>query len=88
MKQECNLGNLVADSIGYEFQLQNGPGARPESKGFIVLLPGKRIGKSIEKGSEITDEVLGGTLPFKDQIVVKSVKGSVLKEILETSVER
>lgn len=68
--------------------IQNGPGSRGNSNGFIVLLPGKRIGKSVNRSTDLTEQVIESLVPFKDQIVVKSVTGSVLEEVLEKSVNQ
>lgn len=86
MKQECNIGNLLADTMAYEFMIKFGPGTR-KTNGFLVLIPGKRITTTIEVDEEITDEVLKDILPYSDQIVVKTVNGSVVRKVLEKSLE-
>lgn len=84
-KFECNIGNLIANSVRYSFTVEYPEGRI--SVGTIVLIAGSRITKSIEQGTNITDDVLHEILNHED-LIVKQLKGTAVIEALEHSVHQ
>jgi len=82
---ECNLGNLIADSMRYSYFIEELPA---QSEGLVVLVPGNRIRKSIVKDSNLTDSTIRDILPSTDDLVVKQLTGDVIVKALEMSVQR
>lgn len=87
LKFECNMGNFIAESMRYSFFVER-PEGGAGTEGFIVLMPGNRMHRSVEKNSDITEGLLAEILPHRDDLFVKTVTGSTVKQALEYSVER
>lgn len=83
-RQECNLGNFLTDSMVDFLQSRN------FSDVYIALLEGGGIRASISydesEGGEITMEDGETAIPFKNYMVIVSMNGKKLKEVLEHSV--
>ncbi|KAL7045791.1 hypothetical protein ACKWTF_002334 [Chironomus riparius] len=86
-RRECNLGNLIADSMVHWNALKyNGEGWTDAAIGIIQ---GGGIRASIEKNSiGISMEDLATVLPFESKVVVIEVSGENLLLALEHSVHR
>uniref|UniRef100_A0A336L6M6 5'-nucleotidase n=1 Tax=Culicoides sonorensis TaxID=179676 RepID=A0A336L6M6_CULSO len=86
MKEECNLGNLVADSIRYEYLVEHA--TNTEVPNVIVLVQGKNLKGMIEKGSNITRENLIGTMSKDGSLVKAKLTGAIIKDVLDKSVAK
>lgn len=84
-KQECNLGNLVADAFRYSYWIEHATSA---AKGPIVLVLGNELKATVEAGGEITEATLKDILPSAEKLYFRSLKGSVIKTVLEHSVRK
>ena len=70
-KEECNLGNLIADII------------KISAKSDIALINTGGLREDIPKG-KITMEKLYGVFPFENMIISMDLKGKYIKDIVET----
>lgn len=87
-EKECNLGNLIADSMVYGYAMD-----RKIETGWtdapIALMHGGGIRTSINapaSGGNITRADILNVLPFDNVIVAVNMTGKVLKKVLEWSV--
>ncbi|CAH2092771.1 unnamed protein product [Euphydryas editha] len=87
--RECNMGNLIADAMVYYYANEY------ESKEYwtdapIAIIQGGGIRSSIEQIEKpiiITRGDLMGVLPFEGGLVVVTMNGSILFQMLEHSIE-
>lgn len=88
-KKECNLGNVIADSMvrAYTVKYQG----NTWSDTAIALISGGGIRSTIDaktsKGN-ITMEELMTVLPFGNDLIVAKYKGSTIKKVFEHSIHR
>lgn len=85
-KRECNFGNLVADSVRYEYLVEQPTG--PKVSDVLVLLQGNNFKGVIEKGTELKRSHLTSSLSKNAALVTGKLKGSVIKGALENSVNK
>eukprot|EP00106_Octopus_bimaculoides_P005783 XP_014773225.1 PREDICTED: 5'-nucleotidase-like isoform X2 [Octopus bimaculoides] len=83
-KEECNLGNLVADSMVFSYIDFSGDDAW--SSNAISLVNGGAVRTAIEPGN-ITYAHIAEVLPFENVIDIVEASGKLLLEILEHSVK-
>ncbi|XP_055919997.1 protein 5NUC-like [Eupeodes corollae] len=85
---ECNLGNLIADSMVYARTIQD-EGGKFWSDAAIGFVQGGGIRSSIEKRSDgsITENDVLTALPFKNDVYMTKVSGSTIRNALEHSAE-
>lgn len=85
---ECNLGNVIADSMVYARTLQD-EGGQFWTDAAISFVQGGGIRNSIEKGSDgaITENDVLTVLPFKNDIYMTKVFGKTIRNALERSAE-
>lgn len=82
---ECNIGNLVSDAfVNTRIKQYNGTDL---SDAAIAIIAGGDI-RSSGKIGDITRFDLETILPFENQLIAVNVTGSVLRQVLEHSVER
>ncbi|XP_026495888.2 uncharacterized protein LOC113400519 [Vanessa tameamea] len=85
--QECNMGNLIADAMVYNYAMEY------ESKDHwtdapIAIIQGGGIRSSIAHSETLTTITKGdliGVLPFEGDLVIVTMSGSVLLQMLEHS---
>ncbi|KAM7345637.1 protein 5NUC-like isoform 1-T3 [Cochliomyia hominivorax] len=83
---ECNLGNLVADSMVYARVLEN-QGGSYWTDAPIAFVQGGGLRSSIEKrsdGSILATDVLS-VLPFKNDLYITKITGKTILKALEHS---
>lgn len=85
--QECNLGNLLADAMLYQYaeQYSHTDGWSDVSISFIQS---GGIRASVDANTNITQLTINTILPFSDRIIIQELTGSQLKDVLEWSVHR
>ncbi|KAL5019670.1 hypothetical protein ScPMuIL_002562 [Solemya velum] len=83
--QECNLGNLVADSIVSYFAERNSA-EDVWTEASVSLVNSGGIRAPIEKGNVTMEDVLT-VMPFGNYIDVITIRGNVLMEVLSHSIE-
>lgn len=83
-KEECNLGNLIADSFRYSFLVESG-GALSHP---IILQVGNQIKASLDQGSQITDDIVKSILPNNEKLFARKVKGNAVRAAFEHSVRK
>lgn len=83
---ECNLGNLVADSMVFA-RMQEDEGGVYWTDAAIAFIGGGGIRSSIKKTSDgsITATDLLQVLPFNNELFVTKVSGKTIKKALERS---
>uniref|UniRef100_U5EKN3 Apyrase n=1 Tax=Corethrella appendiculata TaxID=1370023 RepID=U5EKN3_9DIPT len=84
--QECNIGNMIADSMVHTYSSNDYHGDFA-TDASIAFIQGGGIRTSIEVGN-ITKKDLIGVLPFGNKITLIEVNGTIIKNMLERSVER
>lgn len=88
-KRECNLGNVIADSMVHAYTVNyKGSGWSDAS---IALISGGGIRSTIDaktSGGNVTMEELMTVLPFGNDLIVAQYKGSTIKKAFEHSVHR
>ncbi|XP_023172463.2 protein 5NUC-like [Drosophila hydei] len=84
--RECNLGNLVADSMVYSRMLEN-KGGEYWTDAAIALISGGGIRTSINKKADgaITFRDMAETIPFENRLFVTRLSGKTLLNALEHS---
>ncbi|EDW01381.1 protein 5NUC [Drosophila grimshawi] len=84
--RECNLGNLIADSMVHARVLEL-PDGDYWTDAPIALLQGGGIRSSIEKNSNgsITGSDILTTLPFENSLYITRITGKTLRNALERS---
>ncbi|KAI4455142.1 nucleotidase-related [Holotrichia oblita] len=82
LSSECNLGNLITDSmIAYYSNQSDG---NSWSKTAVAIINSGAIRSSISKG-DISLKDLQNALPFEDRMVYGELQGKHIKTIMETS---
>lgn len=83
---ECNLGNVIADSMVFARAVQD-EGGKFWTDAAIGFVQGGGIRSSIEKKSDgaITENDVLTTLPFKNDIYMTRVSGKTIRNALERS---
>ncbi|XP_011184436.1 protein 5NUC isoform X2 [Zeugodacus cucurbitae] len=83
---ECNLGNLVADSMIYARVAEDQGGAY-WTDAPIAIMNGGGIRSGIDKRSDgsITENDVLSVLPFKNKLFVVNISGKRLRDTLELS---
>ncbi|EDW61296.2 protein 5NUC [Drosophila virilis] len=84
--RECNLGNMIADSMVYARMLEN-KGGEYWTDAAIALISGGGIRTSISKNAEgsITFRDMSETIPFENRLFVTRITGKTLLNALELS---
>lgn len=84
--RECNMGNLITDSMIYARVLE-GLGGHYWTDAGIAFLGGGGIRSSIDKRSDgsITENDLLSVLPFDNDIYMAKVQGQIIQSMLEHS---
>ncbi|XP_064542713.1 protein 5NUC-like isoform X2 [Drosophila montana] len=84
--RECNLGNLIADSMVYTRVLEN-KGGEYWTDAAVALISGGGIRTSINKNAEgsITFRDMAETIPFENRLFVTRITGKTLLNALELS---
>ncbi|XP_017868238.1 PREDICTED: protein 5NUC-like isoform X1 [Drosophila arizonae] len=84
--RECNLGNLIADSMVYSRMLEN-KGGEYWTDAAIALIAGGGIRTSIKKIADgsITFRDMADTIPFENRLLVTRISGKTLLNALEHS---
>ncbi|XP_034477247.1 protein 5NUC-like, partial [Drosophila innubila] len=84
--RECNLGNLVADSMVHTRVLEN-KGGNYWTDAAIAIILGGGIRSSIEQNNQgsITLRDLQDTLPFENSLYLTRIRGQTLRTALERS---
>ncbi|KAM8711589.1 hypothetical protein ACLKA7_012154 [Drosophila subpalustris] len=84
--RECNLGNLIADSMVHARVLEN-KGGNYWTDAAVALILGGGIRSAIEKNGQgsITLRDLQDTLPFENSLYLTRIKGQTLRNALERS---
>nr|XP_014091997.2 protein 5NUC isoform X2 [Bactrocera oleae] len=86
---ECNLGNLVADSMIYARVIEDQGGAF-WTDAPIAIMNGGGIRSGIDKRSDgsITENDVLSVLPFNNKLYVLSISGKQLRKSLELSAKK
>ncbi|XP_064605250.1 snake venom 5'-nucleotidase-like [Liolophura sinensis] len=84
--EECNLGNLIADSMVWKMSQLPAPNGT-WIKSSIALMNSGGIRTSIEKGAVSMEDILT-VMPFQNYIDVINVTGKVLLKALEHAVAK
>ena len=87
--KECNMGNLIADAMVYYYASEY-DGKDHWTDVPMAIIQGGGIRSSIahaDMPTAITKGDLIGVMPFEGNLVVVSVNGSVLLQMLEHSIE-
>ncbi|XP_030560619.1 protein 5NUC-like isoform X2 [Drosophila novamexicana] len=84
--RECNLGNMIADSMVHTRMLEN-KGGEYWTDAAIALISGGGIRTSISKNAEgsITFRDMSETIPFENRLFVTRITGKTLLNALELS---
>ncbi|XP_050348019.1 uncharacterized protein LOC126771897 [Nymphalis io] len=85
--QECNMGNLIADAMVYNYAMEY-EGKEHWTDAPIAIIQGGGIRSSIansEIPTTITKGDLIGVLPFEGDLVIVTMTGNVLMQMLEHS---
>ncbi|KAK9711180.1 5prime-nucleotidase, C-terminal domain [Popillia japonica] len=80
LSSECNLGNLIADSMIAYYSNQSDKDSW--SKTAVAIINSGAIRSSISKG-DITLKDLQNSLPFEDKLVYGELQGKHIKTVME-----
>ncbi|EDW01380.1 GH21403 [Drosophila grimshawi] len=85
--RECNLGNLIAESMVYARMMENKGAWTDWTDAPIALIPGGGIRTSIYKNNEgtISFRDMEETIPFENKLVMTRITGKTLLNALEHS---